>query len=198
MPLLKLARLAPPIALLMLWHVPVFAHESESLQLGFFGGVLHPLAGPDHLLAMVAVGIWGAFLGRPLLYLLPVIFPTLMAIGGVAAMAGAPFPPVEIGIAFSVIVLGTAILFAYRAPVWLAVALVAVFGLFHGYAHGLELPSMANPITFSGGFVLATGMLHLAGIGLGSLRAKPNGQTLLRAVGGGIAASGIWFLWMAV
>lgn len=198
MQLRKLVRPALPIALLLLWHSPVLAHESESLQLGFVGGFLHPLAGPDHLLAMVAVGIWGAFLGRPLIYLLPVIFPTLMAIGGVAAMAGAPFPPVEIGIAFSVIVLGAAILFAYRAPVWLAASVVALFGLFHGYAHGLELPSMANPITFSVGFVSATGLLHLAGIGLGYLRAKPIGETLLRAAGGGIAASGVWFLWMAV
>lgn len=182
------------IPLLLLFPTPALAHEAKSLMLGFQGGFLHPLAGPDHLLAMVAVGIWGAFLGRPLIYLLPMIFPTVMALGGVLAMAGMRLPPVEIGIALSVIVLGLAILLAWRAPVWLAAVIVAVFGLFHGYAHGLELPSMANPVSFSLGFVIATGLLHVVGIGIGHVRTQPGGETLLRAVGGAIAAAGLWFL----
>lgn len=185
-------------AALLAWHSPALAHESESLMLGFVGGFLHPLAGADHLLAMVAVGIWGAFLKRPLVYLLPTVFPTVMALGGVAAMAGLPFPPVEIGIALSVLLLGAAILFAYRAPVWLAVAIVGIFGLFHGYAHGLELPSMANPISFSLGFVLATGLLHICGIALGLLRGSTIGSAVLRGIGGLIALSGFWFLYWAV
>lgn len=194
----KTARAAITLALLLLWPAAVFAHEAESLRLGITGGILHPLSGPDHLLAMVAVGIWGAFLGRPLIYLLPIVFPTLMAIGGVAAMAGVRFPPVEIGIALSVIVLGAAILLAWRAPVWLAMIAVGLFGLFHGYAHGLELPSMADPIGFSLGFVVATGFLHIAGIALGLIRTQRGGEKLLRVIGGAISVAGLWFLSQAI
>lgn len=178
-------------------HVPAMAHESESLSLGLTGGFLHPLAGLDHLLAMVAVGIWGAFLGRPLVYLLPTIFPTVMAVGGVAAMAGLVLPPVEIGIALSVLLLGAAILLAYRAPVWLAAFVVGIFGLFHGYAHGQELPSMANPISFSLGFVLSTGLLHLCGIAIGLIRGVKGGTLALRGIGGLIALAGLWFVFQA-
>lgn len=174
------------------------AHSAKSLSLGFTGGFLHPLSGPDHLLAMISVGLWGAFLGRPLIYLLPVVFPTVMAFGGVLGMAQVPFPRVEIGIAISVIVLGAAILLRWRAPVWLAAMIVGIFGLFHGYAHGLELPSMANPVSFSLGFVLATGMLHVLGIFIGLLRDRPGGEAWLRGMGAGIAAAGGWFLYTAV
>lgn len=146
------------------------------------------------MLAMVAVGIWGAFLGRPLVYLLPIIFPAVMAFGGVLAMAGMPLPPVEVGIALSVLVLGLSILFRWRPPVWLAALIVALFGLFHGYAHGLELPSMANPVSFSLGFVIATGLLHVAGIALGLLRKWGIGEQVLRAAAAVIAIAGLWFL----
>lgn len=173
---------------------PALAHESASLSLGIAGGFTHPLSGPDHLLAMIAVGLWGAFLGRPLIYILPVVFPAVMALGGVLGMAGVPFPPVEIGIAISVIVLGVAVAARWAPPVWVAAPVVAVFGLFHGYAHGLELPSMANPVGFSLGFVLATGLLHLAGIGIGTVRDRPHGEAALRILGGLIAAAGVWFL----
>lgn len=177
---------------------PALAHDAKSLSLGVVGGFSHPLSGPDHLLAMVAVGLWGSFLRRPLIYLLPVVFPTVMAFGGVLGMAGVRFPPVEIGIALSVVVLGGAILAAWRAPVWAATAIVAVFGLFHGYAHGLELPSMADPIGFSLGFVLATGLLHVAGIALGMLLDRPKGPLFVRSAGGLIAVAGLWFLTIAV
>lgn len=174
------------------------AHIAKSLSLGVSGGFLHPLSGPDHLLAMISVGLWGAFLGRPLIYLLPVIFPTVMAVGGVLGMAGVPFPPVELGIAVSVIVLGLAILTRWAAPVWLACLIVGIFGLFHGYAHGLELPSMANPIGFSLGFVIATGLLHVLGIVIGLIRDRPGGEMGLRAMGGLVALSGLWFLYAAI
>ena len=184
--------------LLLVSSAPAFAHSAKSLALGFFGGFMHPISGPDHLLAMFAVGLWGAFLGKPLVYLLPVIFPNLMAVGGVLGMAGLPLPPVEMGISLSVIVLGIAILARWRAPVWLAGIIVAVFGLLHGYAHGLELPSMADPVAFCLGFVLATGLLHVAGIGVGLLRNRPGGEVALRAGGGVIAMAGCYFLAMAV
>jgi urease accessory protein len=104
-------------------------------------GFMHPLTGWDHLLAMVSVGLWGAYLGRPLIVALPVIFPTVMAFGAFLGMANVPFPPVEIGIGLSVLLLGGVIAFAWRAPIWAACAIVAIFALFHGYAHGKELPS---------------------------------------------------------
>ncbi len=176
---------------------PAGAHSAKSLALGFGGGFLHPLSGPDHLLAMVAVGLWGAFLGRPLVYLLPVVFPTVMAFGGVLGMARIGLPPVEYGIALSVLVLGMAILAKWRAPVWLAAAIVGLFGLFHGYAHGLELPSMANPVTFSLGFVLATGMLHVLGIVIGLIRERSRGEWVLRSLGAVIALAGVYYLYAA-
>lgn len=157
-------------------------------------GFAHPLAGFDHLLAMVSVGLWGAFLGRPLIVLLPVIFPAVMAIGGAMGIAGVALPPVEIGIAVSVLVLGACIAGAVRAPVWLACSLVAGFAIFHGYAHGKELPSAADPIGYSVGFVLSTGLLHLVGIALGMLNGVRGGVWLTRGTGALIAASGVWFL----
>ena len=177
---------------------PAWAHDGTGLAGGFLSGFLHPLSGPDHLLAMVSVGLWGAFLGRPLVIALPVIFPALMAVGGVLGMAHAPMPPVEIGIALSVLVLGVAIAGAIRAPVWAASLIVAVFAIFHGYAHGRELPSAADPIGYSVGFVLATGLLHVAGIGLGLLNTRPGGMVATRSMGGLIALAGGYFLFRAV
>ena len=177
---------------------PAMAHDGTGLAGGFVAGFTHPLSGFDHLLAMVAVGIWGAFLGRPLVYALPMLFPSAMALGGGIGMAGIPLPPVELGIAISVVALGALILFAVRLPVVVACAIIAVFALFHGYAHGLELPSAADPIGYSAGFVLCTGLLHLAGIALGTVRALPAGTLALRGVGGVMALVGVWFTFVAV
>lgn len=177
---------------------PASAHFDTSLAGGFGAGFRHPLSGPDHLLAMVAVGLWGAFLGRPLIYLLPVIFPTVMAFGGAMGMAHVPMPPVEIGIALSVLLLGAAIALALRPPIWAAALLVGIFAIFHGYAHGVELPSIADPIAFSVGFVLATGLLHVAGIVLGLLNERPGGVHATRAIGVFIAACGCWYMYRAV
>lgn len=190
----------PPLAALLALAVatPALAHGDEGLAGGFLTGFLHPLSGPDHLLAMVAVGLWGAFLGRPLLVLLPMLFPAVMAIGGAIGMAGVPFPPVELGIALSVLVLGGAIALGWRAPVAVAAILVTLFALFHGYAHGNELPSIADPIAYSVGFVVATGLLHVAGILLGFLNARAAGVKATRAIGALIALSGVYFLYRAV
>ncbi len=177
---------------------PAFAHSGTGLPGGFLAGFEHPLSGFDHLLAMVAVGLWGAFLGRPLIVALPVIFPAVMAFGGALAMLGVPSPPIEIGIAVSVLVLGGFIAAAYRAPVWLACTAVGVFAIFHGFAHGQELPSAADPIGYSVGFVLATGMLHVVGIGIGALADRPGGRPIVRGIGGLIAATGVYFLWRAL
>lgn len=170
------------------------AHDGSGLAGGFLSGLKHPVFGVDHLLAMFAVGLWGAFLGRPLLLTLPVIFPAIMVVGGLLGIAGVPAPPIEVGIALSVVLLGASIAAAYRAPVWLACALVAVFGLFHGYAHGQELPAAADPVAYGLGFVLATGALHVAGIGVGVLNDRPGGQALTRGLGAVIAVAGLYFL----
>lgn len=187
----------PILISLVLLAGPAAAHDGGGTAGGFLEGFRHPLGGLDHLLAMVAVGIWGAFLGRPLLYVLPLLFPTLMAMGGVVGMAGLPIPPVEVGIALSVLVLGAAIALAQRAPVWLACLVVGVFGLFHGYAHGAELPVASDPVAYSAGFVLSTGLLHLAGIGIGLLSHYPAGRVAARLAGGGIAVAGAFFLYRA-
>lgn len=170
------------------------AHTGGAVVGGFTSGFMHPLSGIDHLLAMVAVGIWGATLGRPLLIALPIVFPMLMVVGGVLGISDVPLPYVEPGIAMSVVVLGLAIAAAWRAPVAVAVAIVAVFGVFHGFAHGQELPESAAPAAYAAGFVLSTGLLHLAGIAIGALKALPRGTQMLRASGGLIAATGVWIL----
>ncbi len=185
-------------ATLTITAAPALAHSGTGLAGGFLAGFEHPLSGPDHLLAMVSVGLWGAFLGRPLIVALPVIFPTVMAFGGLLAMLNVPLPPVEIGIALSVLVLGGMIAAAYRAPVWAACVIVGLFGVFHGYAHGRELPSAADPVGYSAGFVLATGLLHVVGIGIGLMERQPGGVVIMRAMGVVIAACGVYFMWKAV
>jgi urease accessory protein len=170
------------------------AHSGTGLAGGFLAGFTHPLSGADHLLAMVSVGLWGAFLGRPLVHLLPVVFPAMMVGGAMVGMYGVALPSVEGGIALSVLALGLCIAFAWKAPAWTAVMLVAFFALFHGYAHGRELPAAADPVGYSTGFVLATGLLHVAGIALGLLHARPSGLLATRCIGGLIGVAGLYFL----
>jgi urease accessory protein len=174
------------------------AHMGTGLAGGFGSGFRHPLIGADHLLAMVSVGVWGAFLGRPLIFALPVIFPAVMVGGAVMGMLGVPLPPVELGIALSVTVLGACIALSLKAPVWVASLIVAIFAIFHGYAHGKELPSAADPIGYSLGFVLATGSLHVLGIWIGFLKHSPGGVRVTRRLGVLIAGAGVWFLYRAV
>jgi urease accessory protein len=178
------AGLAPDMAL---------AH-GDNMGGGFASGFAHPILGWDHVAAMVAVGMWGALLGRPSLWILPVAFPLLMAGGSALGILGIPLPAVETGIAVSAIVLGGLILLSVKAPFPIAVVLVGVFAIFHGYAHGAELPDLANPFVFASGFVIATGLLHLFGIAFGLLIAWPVGRLAVRAGGGAIAATGAGFL----
>jgi urease accessory protein len=174
------------------------AHTGTGLPGGFVSGFIHPFTGLDHLLAMVSVGLWGAFLGRPLIYIFPVVFPAMMVAGAIMGMFGVPLPPVEVGIALSVLVLGGSIALSVRAPVWAASLIVAVFAVFHGYAHGKELPSAADPVSYSVGFVLATGLLHVSGICIGLLNDRPHGIVVTRSAGALIAVLGAWFLFRAI
>jgi urease accessory protein len=180
-------------AIAFLLPAPAAAHDESGVVGGFVSGFLHPLSGLDHALAMIAVGLWGAILGRPLIAILPVVFPMTMAFGGALGVAQVPMAPVELGIAGSVIALGTLVALAVRAHAILASLIVAAFAIFHGYAHGQEAPSVADPVGYSVGFVLCTGLLHLAGIALGAFKNRPRGMLTVRAVGVVIALSGLYF-----
>jgi urease accessory protein len=174
------------------------AHVRAGEAAGLWSGLQHPISGWDHILAMVAVGLWGAQLGAPAVWLLPVVFPMVMAFGGMLGLLGVPLPGTEIGIALSALALGLAVLREARPPLGVAAVLVGAFAVFHGYAHGTELPPGASGIAYSVGFVVATGCLHACGITIGLLHRWTAGRTALRILGAGIAAAGAWFLWQAV
>ncbi|MDG4595098.1 MAG: HupE/UreJ family protein [Candidatus Contendobacter sp.] len=161
---------------------------------GFIAGFEHPILGLDHVVAMIAVGLWGAQLGPPAIWVLPVTFPLVMALGGLLGGLGVELPSVEIGIATSAVVLGAMVTLAMRPPLWVAGVLVGLFAIFHGYAHGAELPESANPLTYALGFVVATGSLHLVGITLGLANRWSWGTRSLQAGGAVIASCGVYFL----
>lgn len=164
---------------------------------GFVGGFLHPIEGFDHRLAMVAVGMWGAALGRPLIWTLPIAFPLVMALGGIMGMRHMPFPGLlveQLIIALSVLVLGIAVACRWAAPVPVAIAIVAVFAIFHGYAHGREYPGVIARDAFAAGFVLSTGLLHVIGITVGWATDFPRGTLILRAAGAATAVVGATYL----
>ena len=170
------------------------AHTGGGISGGFVSGFVHPVFGPDHVIAMVAVGLWGAFLGNPAIWVLPVVFPLVMAFGGALGVMGVPIPAVETGIALSAVGLGAMVAFAVRPPVWVAAVIVGAFAIFHGHAHGTELPDAVNPLMYSAGFVIATGLLHLSGIAFGLLVRWPAGKIAVQAGGGVIALAGVGFL----
>jgi len=173
---------------------PAAAHILQGAQGGFGSGFAHPLTGPDHFLAMFAVGLWGAQMGGRQVWTLPVTFPLIMVIGGICGMAGLPLPAVEVGIALSIMALGLAIALAWHPQEWIALGLIAYFALCHGYAHGAELPLSTDPADYAIGFVLATGMIHLFGIGVGLGLNKPLSGYLSRGLGAMIGLGGVYFL----
>ena len=175
-----------------------FAHVRGGEGIGLLSGLQHPISGLDHVLAMVAVGLWGAQLGAPALWLLPVTFPMVMAFGGMLGLVGVTLPGIEIGIACSAIALGGAVSLERRPSLWAAALLVGFFAIFHGYAHGTELPPGGNALLYSIGFVIATGTLHAAGITIGLVHRWPAGRVALRAAGAVVALAGVVFLWRAL
>jgi urease accessory protein len=180
-----------------LWAQSALAHVLHGDASGFVTGFLHPVSGADHVLAMVAVGLWGAQLGAPALWVLPVAFPLVMAMGGVLGFLGVQMPGVEYGIAASAIVLGTAVAFEVRPALVIAALVVGCFAIFHGHAHGTELPPGQSALLYSIGFVVATGCLHAVGIGIGTVHRRRWGQRLLRVAGTVVAAGGVFFMWKA-
>jgi urease accessory protein len=187
---------ALPIALLF-WTKSVLAHPLKGETVSFLTGFHHPISGLDHVVAMIAVGLWGTQLGAPAIWLLPVAFPIVMAIGGVLGLLGVPLPGAEIGIAASAILLGAAVMMELRPPLTLAAVVVGFFAIFHGYAHGSELPPGQNGLLYSLGFVIATGCLHLVGIMIGLIHRWSWGQKALRLTGGGVVLAGLFFMWRA-
>ena len=171
-----------------------FAHEESGQAAGFLAGLAHPVSGLDHVPAMIAVGLWGAVLGAPAIWVLPVAFPMVMALGGLMGLLGIPVPGVEVGIAVSAIVLGALVFGEARPPLWVGVVIVAFFAIFHGHAHGRELPAGTSALLYSLGFVVATGLLHLGGIVLGMAVRWPQGVRVVRGCGVVISAIGVGFL----
>ena len=191
------ASLAARCASFVLAILPLaaFAHLGQGdLHGGLQAGLLHPVSGLDHVIAMIAVGIWGAQLGAPAMWALPVCFPLVMALGGALGAAGVPLPGIEIGIALSGVALGAMVAFAARPPLWAALTLVGVFAIFHGHAHGAELPPGSDAVAYSVGFVVATGMLHVCGILCGLAHRSRLGARALRLAGTMIASGGCYFL----
>jgi urease accessory protein len=186
-----------PVLLTLLWPARALAHTQGGEATGLLSGLQHPVSGLDHVLAMVAVGLWGAQLGPPAVWLLPVTFPMVMAFGGMLGLMGIALPGIEIGIALSAIMLGVMVGWEARPPIWAATVLVGFFAIFHGHAHGAELPAGADAVLYSIGFVVATGCLHAAGIGIGLIHRWPVGQATLRVAGGAVALAGVCFLWQA-
>jgi len=170
------------------------AHIQPGEASGFLTGFLHPISGLDHVLAMIAVGLWGAQLGPPAVWILPITFPMVMALGGTLGLMGVALPGVEVGIAISALVLGILVLAEARPPLAIAAVVVGFFAIFHGHAHGTELPAGESGLLYSVGFVVATGCLHAVGIALGLLNRWSSGRTALRAAGAVVALSGVAFL----
>ena len=196
-----------PNTRLRLWLVSVVllssaqvaqAHVETGQASGFVSGFSHPLFGLDHVVAMIAVGLWGSQLGIPALWLLPVTFPIVMAFGGMLGMLGVTLPGAEVGIAMSAVLLGAVVLMRMRPPLIAAALLVGCFAIFHGYAHGTELPAGQSGLLYSLGFVMATGCLHAIGIAIGLLHGWPWGRGLVQAAGGLVGVTGVVFLWRAL
>ena len=192
------ARRSLVILFLLLYPLAAFAHKRGGEAIGFASGFEHPISGLDHILAMVAVGMWGAQLGAPAMWVLPVVFPMVMALGGMMGLMGIKLPGIELCIALSALALGFAVFREARPKLWIAAIIVGFFAIAHGHAHGTELPLGASGVLYSIGFVIATGLLHALGIGIGLIHRWPAGRIALRFAGAIVAMGGVFFLWKAI
>ena len=193
----RLARAALATALTLVPSL-AFAHVGVGDTHGFAHGFMHPIGGLDHVLAMVGVGLFAARLGGRALWLVPLAFVAMMGVGGAIGMAGIGLPHVEIGIAASVIVLGLAVALQLGMPVAAAMAMVGLFAVFHGHAHGAEMPADAAGLSYGAGFILAAALLHGTGLALGltlsRLATTPVSKIALRLGGGAMALAGFGLL----
>lgn len=174
----------------------LFAHDGTTLPYGsFLSGLTHPVLGLDHFLAMVSVGILSAQIGGRAIWTVPGTFVAVMAFGGLLGWIDVGLTAIEAGIAFSVLALGTAIALDKTVPMVAAMSVVGVFAIFHGYAHGAEMPVVAQPVTYALGFMTGTALLHLAGVVIGDISQHyVRGKLILRAAGVAIAGVGGFFL----
>jgi urease accessory protein len=180
------------VVLLVFAPAVALAHTGHDDASGLAQGFVHPISGIDHVLAMVVVGLLAAQYGGRALWLVPLSFVVAMAIAGVIGMAGIVIPVAEVGISVSVVVLGLAIAFQLRPPTFVAMAVVGFFALFHGYAHGAELPNGITGLSFALGFLFATALLHGTGVGLGLLmQRQASSRRLIQAGGAAMALGGI-------
>lgn len=166
-------------------HTGIGGHGS-----GFAAGFLHPMLGLDHMLAMLGVGVWAAQLGKRATRMVPMAFVAVMVAGAALALSGAALPMVEFGIAGSVLVIGALIALGTRMPVALAMTIAGVFALFHGQAHGTELPGFAHPVAYGAGFVAATALLQAAGVGIALVVRGGAARLPVRLAGAAMAAVG--------
>lgn len=193
----NLAKTLTAAATAILTPAVAFAHTGVGDTSGFVHGFGHPISGLDHILAMVMVGIFAWQLGGRALWLVPTTFVLIMAVGGALGIAGIGVPFVEIGIALSVVVLGPIVAFNVKAPVAAAMGLVGLFAIFHGHAHGAEIPEDAGGVAYAAGFMIATALLHLAGIGAGFLIGRSGehyGSLVVRVAGGFATVAGLGLL----
>jgi urease accessory protein len=189
--MIRMAVWLAAIAAMVLLPGAADAHTFGIAHDHFTAGFAHPFGGLDHLLAMIAVGLWAAQLGGRALWAVPAAFVAMMAVGGAAAMTGMALPNVELGITGSLLVLGALILAWAKLPVWAGVALVGFFAVFHGHAHGAEMPAETTALGYAAGFVLATALLHGIGLAAGLYMQRGVSAWLVRLGGAGVATAGI-------
>lgn len=181
-----------PLSIGLFFPSVAYAHgESYSADVFFWAGLSHPVLGFDHLLAMISVGILSAQMGGQAIWTVPLTFVSVMLIGGILGIQGMPLFSVELGIAFSVLALGIALAAEKKLSPILAMIFVGCFAIFHGHAHGTEMPYMAEPVLYACGFVAGTSVIHIAGVLIGTFSKKlRHGDQLLRYAGAGIAGIG--------
>jgi len=168
------------------------AHPGHEHTTSFISGFMHPMGGLDHLLAMLAIGLWAASLGGRALWAVPAAFIGTMLVGGGLAVAGVQVPFIEQGIVLSVILMGALLVGAARFPVTICAGIAGLFAVFHGAAHGLEMPLNANGAEYALGFAAATALLHLVGIGFGAAIARFQAPIITRVTGSLIAVAGLF------
>lgn len=181
-----------PVAALALLPSLAYAHAGIGEISGFMHGLTHPASGLDHLCAMLAVGLWAAQTGGRSIWAVPLTFVSVMALGGALPLLGISLPFVEQGILLSVLLLGILIAVAVRLPLWLSGGMVGLFALWHGYAHGTEMPAASSDIGYALGFLLATALLHAIGIAFGLGMQRRAREHVIRAAGAGIALCGVY------
>lgn len=181
-----------PVAALALLPSLAYAHVGVGETSGFMHGLTHPASGLDHFCVMLAVGLWAAQMGGRSIWAVPLTFVSVMALGGALPLLGISLPFVEQGILLSVLLLGVLIAAAIRLPLWLSGGMVGLFALWHGYAHGAEMPAASSGIGYALGFLLATALLHAIGIAFGLGMQRRAREYVIRAAGAGIALCGVY------